>query len=158
MNQPAIRINDKDYAYPTSSKLGDAALIEDLTGLTHSAWRARYVASLEQAIADPDALEEDSAITVGIVAMAVARANPRWTRSRIVDFVRQLDWDQVEMIPGDEEEADELPPAVTTANGNGASSPSSSDSDTASNESAIPPSSGPPTLDTSPVERLVPRR
>lgn len=155
MSGPLIRIQGKDYGYPTSSKLGDAALIEELTGLVHAKWRARYAESLAAALEDPDNPEEDSAVSVGIVAMAVSRQNPRWPRGRIVEFVNNLDWENIEFIPGTDE-GDDGPPAQTTANGNGSASPSNSDSDTDSNESSNPATSGPATSPTSPEEQSAP--
>lgn len=153
-DQPTIRIKGKPYDYPASSKLGDAALIERLTGLTHAEWRTRYRASLEAVLDDDDTLEEDSAVSIGIVAMAVARANPRWSRGQVVEYVNDLDWEDVEFEPG---EPDPLPagpedgPTTQQQNGNDSASQSNSGSDTGSNESTTPPTSGTATSPTSPA-------
>ncbi len=155
--QPSIKIKGRTYTYPGSSKLGDAALIEQLTGLTHAEWRRRYRAGLEAVVSDDETFEEDSAISVGIVAMAVARENPTWSRSRVVEFVSGLDWDEVEFEPGDvgppESEAGK---ETGSPNGNEHAEPSSPGSGTGSSESTTPPSSGTATSPTSAAEPLAP--
>lgn len=155
MSAPAIRIKGRPYEYPASSKLGDAALIERLTDLTHAEWRRRYRDSLQAVLDDDETVEEDSAISIGIVAMAVQRANPRWSRTQVVEFVNALDWDDVEFEAG---EADPLQPGAesaptTEANGNESAERSKSGSDMDSSKSTIPPTSGTATSPTSPVER-----
>jgi len=151
--QPTIRIKGKAYEYPASSKLGDAALIERLTDLTHAEWRRRYRDSLQAVIDGDENVEEDSAISIGIVAMAVARANPRWTRTQVVEFVNALDWDEVEFEAGEETDplaagAESAP--TTEPTGTPPAEPSRSDSDTGSSESTTPPTYGTATSPTSP--------
>lgn len=161
--EPKLRIRGKLYTYPTSSKLGDAALIEQLTGLKHKDWRKRYVDSIIAAIEsgdEPDeavnAVEEDSAVTIGIVAIAVSRGNPRWSRSQIVEFVSDLDFDEVEIEGGDASPPSEEPTTDEAISKNGIepAETSSSDSDSASKTSTTPPTSGPSTSPTSPEESL----
>lgn len=146
MSEPQLRIKGKLHAYPSSSKLGDAALIELLTGLTHGEWRTRYRASLQAAVeaGDDGSVDEDSAVSIGVVALAVQRANPRWPRSRVVEFVNDLDWDDVEFVGGD----DAGPPdssSTPSPNGSESASQSSSGSDTDSSESTTLQPSGHPT-------------
>lgn len=153
-DQPTIRIKGKPHDYPASSKLGDAALIERVTDLTHAEWRKRYRASLEAVLDEDETVEEDSAISVGIVAMAVARANPRWSRGQVAEYVTSLDWEEIEFEPGDPDPLDAGPESGQTAeNGNGSASQSSSESVTGSSESTIQPTSGIATSPTSPAER-----
>lgn len=154
---PTIKIKGRTYEYPTSSKLGDAALIERLTDLTHAEWRRRYRASLEAVLESDESVEEDSAISIGIVAMAVARANPRWSRTKVTEFVNDLDWDEVELEAGED---DPLAPGAESApttepSGTQPAEQSSSDSDTGSNESTTQQTSGTATSPTSHEEQSV---
>lgn len=144
---PTIKIKGRTYEYPTSSKLGDAALIERLTDLTHAEWRRRYRASLEAVLESDESVEEDSAISIGIVAMAVARANPRWSRTKVTEFVNDLDWDEVEFEAGEDDPLDSGAESAPTTEPTGTTpaEPSNSGSDTASSESTTPPTSGTPT-------------
>lgn len=154
---PTIKIKGRTYEYPTSSKLGDAALIERLTDLTHAEWRRRYRDSLQAVLDNDTTVEEDSAISIGIVAMAVARANQRWSRSQVAEFVNGLDWDDVEFEPGESDDplagGVETAPTPTAPSGSASAEPSKSDSDTGSNASTTQPTSGTATSPTSPAER-----
>lgn len=166
--QTQIRIKDKLYDYPTGSKIGEPALIEYVTGLTHKEWRRRYRAAVEEMLdalqkaADDDDetalndLEDDEVVAAGVVAVAVSRAHPRWSRSQVAELVNQLDADEVSVEGGDADPPAEggEKPSDNLTSGNGSASPSSSDSDTDLSESS-PPSSGTPTLPTSPEEQSV---
>jgi hypothetical protein len=155
--EPRLRIRGKLYAYPSTSKLGDAALLEQLTGLKHSEWRQRYVEQITATLRaeDDDDVDEDTAITIGIIGMAVQRENPGWSRQKVVEFVNELDFEEVAVEKG----GDAGPPAEaesteskTSASGPEPASTSSSESDADSRRSTTPAISGPSTSPTSPEE------
>jgi hypothetical protein len=158
MAEPKIMIRGKAYPYPSSTKLGDPAVIELVTGLRHSEWRKRWVAAVVSALEateqgedleDSD-VESDSMVTLGIVAVAVARGNPNWTRDQVFDFVKDVNFDEVTIEgggagPPDQEGLSEK----TQKSGTEPALTSSSDSDSDLKRSEIPQPSGASTLDTS---------
>ena len=146
--QPTIRIKGKAYDLPSTSKLGDPALIERLTDMTSVAWRKRYIAWMEGE-------EADELVNSVLVGLIVARAHPEWTRPEVVAYVQNLDDDEVEFVAGDTvplaegaEDAPAMPPSGPTP-----VEQSRSDSDMGSSESTTPPTSGTATSPTSPEEQ-----
>jgi hypothetical protein len=165
MADPKIMIRGKAYPYPSSTKLGDPAVIELVTGLKHSEWRKRWVGAVVSAleatekgedIEDQD-VDSDSMVTLGIVAVAVARGNPTWSRDQVFQFVKDINFDEVTIEGGDAGPPDqESPSEEKQKSGPEPASESSSDLDSDSKKSEIPPISGPSTSDTSREEQSVP--
>ena len=157
--EPRLRIRGKLYAYPSTSKLGDAALIEQLTGLKHSEWRQRYIDSIARVIdaGEDEEVMEDSAITIGIVGMAVQRANPKWPRVEVVEFVNNLDFEEIEVEGGDggplleAETSPDITPSSESRSPSGQepARTSSSESESDSRKSTTPQTSGALTSPTS---------
>lgn len=156
--EPGFRIRGRFYAYPTSRKTTDAALVEQVTGLTAQQWTTRYVDSFDLDI-------DDEVVSSGVLAIAISRAHPTWSRARVVEFMQSLDWDEVEPVGDPVEEDDVRPPAqqpqpqeTETETGETStersSPPSSPESAAASNGSPTPASSGAPRSDTSPEAPL----
>jgi hypothetical protein len=133
-----------------------------VTGLKHSEWRRRWVDAVVSALEATEEGEEvedkdvdsDSMVTLGIVAVAVARGNPTWTRDQVFQFVKDVNFDEVEIKGGDAGPPDQTAPSEPKPkSGQELALTSSSDSDSDSKKSEIPPTSGPSTLDTSPEEQ-----
>jgi hypothetical protein len=160
---PRFKIRGVEYEQAATTRLGDPALIEALTGLKHSEWRRRYVASLQAVLDQQEAIErgeepegdydEDALVTQGILGMAIARKHPTWSRSKIVEFVNGISYEEIEILAVEVEEdptteaATEAP--SSPASGTEPASHLSSDSDSGSKQSLTLASSGPPTLGTS---------
>lgn len=158
--QPQFKIRGEVYEQTATTRLGDPVLIEQLTGLRHSEWRKRYVASLEAVLAQQQAVErgeeleevdEDALVTLGILGMAIARKHPSWSRSQVVEFVSGIEYDEIEIVGGDADPTEAATEAAPSSppNGTEPASLSNYDSDSDSKRSPSPVSSGPPTLDTS---------
>lgn len=148
--EPGFRLRNRFYPYPTSRKTTDAALLEQVTGLTAQQWTQRYLDSF-------DLEEDDELVSAGVLAVAISRVHPTWARARIVEFMAGIDWDEVEPVGDKVEEDDFRPPAETaTETGEPSTEPSSQASRpglaAVSSESETQESSGPPPSDTSPAE------
>jgi len=172
--EAGYRIRGTFYPVPTSRRLTDAALIEQLTGLTVQEYVRRARAQIEEAQAAAERFEEarrsgelpedaemeipefDELVSLAGIGIAVSRVHPNWSRTRINDFVSSLENDEIEFVGGgtDEKEGEERPPALTETSSNPGSTsppPSKSGSEPSSNGSETLQTSGQPTSPTSPV-------
>lgn len=182
MNKPqeaGYRIRGTFYPVPTSRRLTDAALIEQLTGLTVQEYVRRARAQIDEANeaaqrfqearehgdlpedAEMEIPEFDELVSLAGIGIAVSRVHPGWSRTRVHDFVASLENDEIDFVGGatddDQDEADEdRPPAQTETDskpGSTSPPPSRSGSEGRSNGSEIQPTSGRSTSPMSPVER-----
>lgn len=108
-----FEIHDAFYPLPESFRMGDPVLVEEVTGLTWGEFSDRT-----------EEPENDPAVMLGMLAVAVWQTNPRWRRDRVARFVESLDIGDVKFIG---EEADEQSPP------DGAASPQADDSTSKSN-------------------------
>lgn len=170
------RIRGTFYPVATSRRLSDAALIEQLTGLTVQEYVRRARAQIDEAREAAERFEEaresgevaddaemeipefDELVSLAGIGIAVSRIHPGWSRTRINDFVSSLENDEIEFVGGDteDEEGEERPPEVAETSSNPGSTPpppSKSDSEPDSNGSQTLRTSGIQTSPMSPVER-----
>lgn len=157
-DRPRFKIRGQVYEYAETTKIGDPALIEQVTGLRHGAWRRRYIEAMQTLLAwqeakeqgeDPEPPDEDSIVDQGILAMSIARKHRSWSRSQVAEFVADLDWDEVEILGG----GDAGPPTAAATTDAPSESPSGtkpaetskSDSDSDSKQSPSLASFGSPT-------------
>ena len=110
-----FEIGDKFYKLPDEFRMGDPVLVEEVTGLSWGEFSDR----LEDEGGDP-------VVMLGMLAVAVWQANPRWRRDRAARFVEAVNIGDVKFI-GEEKEADAGPPPEE-------SSPKDDDSTSKSNE------------------------
>jgi hypothetical protein len=99
-DQVGVQIGNHFYPLPTTFRLGDPVLVEELTGLT---W-GEFVERLPDEDA-PDDMPEDPVSMLGLIGVAVWQGNTTWRRDRVVRFVTTLAMDKVE-ITGPEPEED----------------------------------------------------
>jgi hypothetical protein len=95
-------IADEFYAFPSSMRVVDPILVDELTGYS---W-GEFAQLLDE---QPDEL--DVRTLVGLVGIAVWQKNPKWARKKVVEFVSQLDFDALNFT-APEVEDDAVPPAL----------------------------------------------
>lgn len=121
MQSNGFEVHDKFYPLPERFRMGDPVLVEEVTGLPWGDFSDR----LEDAGGDP-------AVMLGMLAVAVWQANPRWRRDRVARYVEAVDIDDVRFIGDTEEEADAGPPGGASPADADSPSKSSSPPDTSS--------------------------
>lgn len=147
-DQVGVQIGSHFYPLPTTFRLGDPVLVEELTGLT---W-ADFVERLPDEDA-PDDMPEDPVSMLGLIGVAVWQGNPTWRRDRVVRFVTALAMDKIEITGPEPEEATEKddadgegdgrpPESPSEPSSDSSQQPSKSDSESDSKESEIPAGSG----------------
>lgn len=95
-------IAEEFYPYPTSFRLIDPILVEELTGM---GWGEFALAIDER---DSDNLKP----LIGMVAVAIWQKHPEWKREKVVKFVSDIDFENLDFTtPEGEDDVD--PPAVT---------------------------------------------
>lgn len=95
--EPGFEIKGVFFPQPASFRLVDTVLIYEATGMKMD----EFSQGLE-----PDDWDERS--LVGLVAVAVAQKHRKWGRQRILDFLNEINWD--DLAPIGEEVEDESPP------------------------------------------------
>lgn len=113
MPEAGFVIDGNTYAFPTRFRLGDWVLIRDVTGLESGEFATRIDDVRERVNAGEEIPTGESSLLtmVGMVAVAVWQANPRWTRDRVRQYVESLDIATFEMVRGD----DAVPPTGVPA-------------------------------------------
>lgn len=106
-------IHGVQYPYPETFKLPDTILVRELCAVPWADFEAR--ANGDESNVD------DATLFVGMVAIAIARANPTWPRVAVLSFWNELSEDEVELYgfqepaAGESEApATELEPSATT--------------------------------------------
>ncbi len=143
-DKPGVRINGVFYPFVDKFKHGDPILIYEVTGLD---WDT-FAAMLEQA----EENETANPITqTALIAVAVQRQHPGWSRHKVSAFIRNLDLG-TEEFEGltDEEEADALPPSPSGSSSNNSATTSEPQPESPSSLSLI--ASGFPGSDTTSPE------
>lgn len=104
MAKAQFTIGDEVFEFPTTFRLGDAVLVQELTGV-----------SLEEIQSAPETLQ-----VIAFLGVAVWQAHPQWKRDRVIRFIEQVDTDKLTV------EGDSDPPARAGK----ATSPAKSDDST----------------------------
>lgn len=89
------------YPQPTAFRLMDTRLIREATGMKMS----EFSRGLEED-------DWDELSLVGMVAVAVAQKNKTWSREKVLDFLNNIAWEDLQPVGG-EDAGDDGPPAVT---------------------------------------------
>ena len=137
-DQPGFEIAGRLYPVPQGFRLGDPALVREVTGMSF--------ADFAEAL-DDERSRRDPVIQLGIIAVAVWQQHPTWRRERVARYVEALEISGLRFVGGG---ADAIPPAASTAQATNsdASSLSASASPAATSAAPSPHSSGDPGLDT----------
>lgn len=113
VEEAGFKVGDQFFPLTTKARLPDIALVEQVTGMTWSQFIERY------ALLDIDS-PDDTLVTVGFLAMSIARKYPTWPRDRVLRYLNAIDEEDVQFIApeaADDGEDDARPPADR---GNGA--------------------------------------
>lgn len=132
------------FPQPVSFRLMDTILVHDVTGMKMD----EFSKGLEEESWDERSI-------VGLVAVAVSQKNRTWGRQRVLDYLNDINWDDLTPI-GIEQEANGGPPVeeaqetpLGQVKSDEPSQTSESEQDSTS-ESSSQMSSGTPPLDTGP--------
>lgn len=109
-----IEVDGRGYDFPSTFTLVDPVLVEMVTRVRFGEFLARLqeqneaakeAARAAEAGEEPEERTGDPIVLLGLVAVAVAHANPRWKLEKVVEYVSRID---MEAIGGgaDEDEAD----------------------------------------------------
>ena len=149
-DKDGVEIYKRFYPWPERFRLGDPVLVRQVTGMD---WREFITALREQEEliqekreAGEEVLDDDldQVVLAGLVAVSFWQGNPQMSRDKVRRAIERLSTDDVEIIEGDEEEADVGPPAqAETADGPplSATSSASDGSPEAQAPTEIPPGS-----------------
>lgn len=116
--QRGFLIRDVQYPYPYPFKLTDCLLVVELCGCRWEDFESRVLG--EDDPEDPDDAEvaqpswvSKEQLFAGLVACAIAHANPHWPQRKVITYVRGIDEPEVGMYGFDDEIAamDADPPA-----------------------------------------------
>jgi hypothetical protein len=144
--EAGFRLRGRFYPSVTNERLTDAPLLELVCGIPSHEWRRRYIDEIERTLEASGEVENpDEIVSLGCIALAISRENPKWSRSRVAEFVAGLDWEELETVNPVEEETKTSPPADGTPGEkttSQSSKTSSSDSDAPSETSETQPISG----------------
>jgi hypothetical protein len=128
-DRDGVEIYKRFYPWPDSFRLGDPVLVKEITGMR---W-PDFVQALDdqnQAIADAEEMggptpQPDQVVLAGLVAVAFWQGNPTMSRDKARRALERIPMEDIEVIDGDEGEADLIPPAEGSASG-GAEQPTTS--------------------------------
>lgn len=141
MHEAGFQIRKKIYPLPVRYKPSDCVLVEQLTNLT---WM-EYVERLPD-LTDDQQVSEDPIVQLGMIGVSVARANPEWSRDRVVKFMNSVFMDEIEIVgPEDDEDERADPLALTNGSTTSEKSAETSKSDSGSlQDPSTPKTSGIP--------------
>jgi hypothetical protein len=102
--ESGFEIRGRFYPWPSSFRLGDAVLIEKVTGLDWPAFTER----LPEEDESPDTTEpDDLVVVIGLMAASIWQSHEQWRRDKVVRYVEGLDLETITFIGGDEDEPEE---------------------------------------------------
>lgn len=102
-------IGEEEFPFPSAFTLGDAPLVHEATGLEFDEWAERY-----------DRLEEnprDVRTITGVIAIAVSRARPSWSRAKVIQYLNQVDLAGLHLEGGDDADPPAEGPAESRSAG-----------------------------------------
>jgi hypothetical protein len=111
MGEAGFRVGDKFFPFASAPKIGDAPLVEAVTGVRFEAWADR----LEHLDQD----HPDTTAMLGLMAIAVRTAEPSWSRAKVVQFLEDVEFDGLDFDAA-KEEATTGPPALAPEEDSGA--------------------------------------
>jgi hypothetical protein len=91
-----VRINGEDYFFVDAFKLGDPALVYEVTGLDWNTFSELFAKSGDG--------HPDPNIMTGLIAVAIQRGHSTWTRREVYDYVRELDFADLDYFGGEGKE------------------------------------------------------
>ena len=114
-DRSGVEIYKRFYPWPDAPRLGDPVLVTEITGMRWPDFEAAQVEYFEAAQDARDVGGEppspDPVLFIGMVSIAFWQGNPTMTRDKARRALERLSIDDIEVIDGDEGEADVGPPA-----------------------------------------------
>jgi hypothetical protein len=114
-DRDGVEIYKRFYPWPDSFRLGDPVLVKEVTGMK---WPDFMAALEEQNQAIEEAVEMDTeppapdqVVMAGMIAVAFWQGNPTMSRDKVRRAIERISVEDVDMVDGDEGEADIGPPA-----------------------------------------------
>lgn len=147
-DQPGYMIEGRFYPMVTQYKHGDPILIHEVTGLTWEEF-ADLLAEAGEEGARPNPI-----VNTALIAVAVQRKYPTWSRRRVGDYINNLDLGAEEIVGIVAPEGDDAPIPPAESGENSSTSDDKSKRSPASPSSPSPTSSGDPGSATTTPELL----
>lgn len=109
-DRDGVEIYKRFYPWPDSFRLGDPVLVNQITGMR---W-PDFVQALDdqnQAIEDAEEMgteppQPDQVVLAGLIAVAFWQGNPTMSRDKARRALERIPMDDIEVVDGDEGEAD----------------------------------------------------
>jgi hypothetical protein len=98
--QSGVEIYKKFYPWPTRFRVGDPVLVREVTGMS---W-PEFAAALDEMEQEGGTM--DQVVLAGMIAVAFWQGNPQMTRERVRRAVERIPQDDLELIDGDEDDAE----------------------------------------------------
>jgi hypothetical protein len=114
-DRDGVEIYKRFYAWPDRFRIGDPVLVKEITGMR---W-PDFVQALDdqnEAIAEAEEMggpspNPDQVVLAGLIAIAFWQGNPQMSRDKARRALERVWMEDVEVVDGDEGEADLGPPA-----------------------------------------------
>lgn len=103
-DRDGVEINKRFYPWPERFRLGDPVLVKEVTGMR---W-AEFAQALDEL--DPEEAP-DQVVLAGLIAVAFWQGNQQMSRDKVRRTVERIQMENIEIVEGDEGEADASPPA-----------------------------------------------
>lgn len=110
---PKFVIAGVEYEVPSTFRLTDPILVEELTGLEFEEF-GRRLDEVNQSIGTDDPVSDYKA-TLGLVACAVWQKNPRWSRAKVARFLEGVDIASLDITAPEASEGDPLDSQTTNS-------------------------------------------
>jgi hypothetical protein len=133
-DRSGVEIYKRFYPWPDSFRLGDPVLVKEVTGMKWPDF-AQALDDQNQAIEEAEEMgteppSPDQVVLAGLIAVAFWQGNPTMSRDKARRALERIPMDDIEVVDGDEGEADVGPPveggdqaAQTTPSSESGSSP-----------------------------------
>jgi hypothetical protein len=116
-DRDGVEIYKRFYPWPDSFRLGDPVLVKEVTGMKWPDF-AQALDDQNQAIEESEEMgtnppQPDQVVLAGLIAVAFWQGNPMMSRDKARRALERIPMDDIEVVDGDEGEADVGPPALS---------------------------------------------
>ena len=118
-DRDGVEIYKRFYPWPDAFRLGDPVLVKEITGMTWPDF-AQSLQTQNEAIDEAAEMggpppQLDQVALAGLIAVAFWQGNPQMSREKARRALERIPMEDIEVIDGDEGEADVGPPALPGA-------------------------------------------
>jgi len=129
-DKDGVEIYKRFYPWPDRFRLGDPVLVKEVTGMkwpeVAAALNEQNEAVDEAAASGGETPEPDQVVLAGLIAVAFWQGNPQMSRDKARRALERIPMEEIDIVEGDEGEADVGPPAQAATTDGGALSSTSS--------------------------------